>query len=491
MDSGSTIQLSAAAQWVSQWLDLSQHGYLTALLMHAEVSLLLFAFTSLFFIDFVRKAATRIRVLHNTNKAIVDRGVNDAFDSDPDLQGCWTDFERTLLRTAEGKLRSSECAESFFRQQLLVDQYVNADFYRHLPGILTGIGIIGTFLGLMDGLDLFLGQQQSLDARMATEVTGLLTHVRYAFMVSATAIGASVVVTVIEKKMLSKLHLLHDQLVRYVDQQVEGGLGEHYFTSLIEISRQGNQQQYELMNSLEKLQVRQSEPQDKELNARFREMKSLMGTNLNEQQKTVAMFDQLSAGFYSSLSDLVEKFEQNAKIGQTRVEQTIELGTKDLVMASQSLNTVVGKVAELLNSTREAAAQQENFSSRFERLNQTMERMLHSQQETQLITSSLINQLEAVTKQSDRSLHNSERVLESLGHSSTLLAAAVDSASNYLQGVSQIIAESQEGFNSAMFDALEHNNAEFQQQLGKAILLLSEAVDKVSAQLGALSDRDA
>ena len=490
MDAGSTIQLSATAQWLSQWLDLSQHSYLTALSMHAEVSLLLFAFTALFFADFVRKAAARMRLLHNTNKAIAAKGVQGAFDADPDLKGCWADFERTLLQTAEGKLRSDECAETCFRQQLLVDQHVNADFYRHLPGILTGIGIIGTFLGLMDGLDLFLGQQQLIDAKLATEVTGLLTHVRYAFMVSATAIGASVVVTVIEKKMLSKLHLLHDQLVRRIDQLVEGGLGEHYLTSLIEIARLGNQQQQTLMDSLEKLRNRQSEPQDKQLDARFQEMKSLMGTKLDEQQKTVVMFDQLSAGFYGSLSDLVERFEQQAKNGQTQVERTIELGTKDLVMASQSLKAVVGKVAELLNSARDAAAQQENFSSRFERLNQTMERMLQTQQETQLMTSSLINQLEAVTNQSDKSLDNSERILESLSQSSALLASAVDSAGNYLQGVNQIIAESQAGFNTAMFDALQHNNAEFQQQLGRATLLLSEAVDKVSAQLGALSGRN-
>ena len=36
-------------------------------------------------------------------------------------------------------------AVSRFNTQVLVDTPLNTEFFRHLPGLLTGIGIIGTF----------------------------------------------------------------------------------------------------------------------------------------------------------------------------------------------------------------------------------------------------------------------------------------------------------------------------------------------------------
>jgi hypothetical protein len=43
----------------------------------------------------------------------------------------------------------------FFSEHALVVTPLKTEFYKHLPGILTGIGIIGTFLGLIMGLSSF------------------------------------------------------------------------------------------------------------------------------------------------------------------------------------------------------------------------------------------------------------------------------------------------------------------------------------------------
>ena len=53
--------------------------------------------------------------------------------------------------------RSSMPAEMMFTKESLVDAPLFDDFWRHLPGILTGLGIIGTFAGLLHGLDSFKG----------------------------------------------------------------------------------------------------------------------------------------------------------------------------------------------------------------------------------------------------------------------------------------------------------------------------------------------
>lgn len=46
-------------------------------------------------------------------------------------------------------LRATVPAETFFTEQALVDTPLRTEFFKHVPGILTGIGIIGTFYGLL------------------------------------------------------------------------------------------------------------------------------------------------------------------------------------------------------------------------------------------------------------------------------------------------------------------------------------------------------
>ena len=52
-------------------------------------------------------------------------------------------------------IRTTVPAEGIFSSQTLVDSQLNVEFFKHLPGILTGIGIIGTFFGLITGVSEF------------------------------------------------------------------------------------------------------------------------------------------------------------------------------------------------------------------------------------------------------------------------------------------------------------------------------------------------
>ena len=60
------------------------------------------------------------------------------------------DGEQVLVRS-----RATTGAAHFFSPQSVVDTPLGTEFYKHLPGILTGIGIVGTFFGLMLGLQHF------------------------------------------------------------------------------------------------------------------------------------------------------------------------------------------------------------------------------------------------------------------------------------------------------------------------------------------------
>ena len=45
------------------------------------------------------------------------------------------------------------------------DTSLRADFFKHLPGILSGIGIIGTFVGLLSGLKGFKISENNIEVQ--------------------------------------------------------------------------------------------------------------------------------------------------------------------------------------------------------------------------------------------------------------------------------------------------------------------------------------
>jgi hypothetical protein len=85
---------------------------------------------------------------------------NAAFKSGT-LEHLWKEYCETLHpeRDTDGsgqprllRYRATTLAEAYFTDQALVDTPLKAEFFKHLPGMLTGLGIIGTFSGLISGL---------------------------------------------------------------------------------------------------------------------------------------------------------------------------------------------------------------------------------------------------------------------------------------------------------------------------------------------------
>jgi hypothetical protein len=110
--------------------------------------------------------------------------------------------------------QATQPAEHFFAEQQAVDAPLRADFFRHVPGILTGAGIIGTFAGLMLGLLRF---DVSDPAQVQVQLSLLVQTVGQAFVISALAITLAIVFTWIEKSVLSARYRQVQQLQFLLD----------------------------------------------------------------------------------------------------------------------------------------------------------------------------------------------------------------------------------------------------------------------------------
>ncbi|MFA6921719.1 MAG: hypothetical protein WC216_07725 [Gallionella sp.] len=110
----------------------------------------------------------------------------------------------------------------------------------HLPGLFTGVGIIGTFYGLLIGMQSFVVSENPVVVR--SSLTRLLHGVSEAFLVSASAITLAMIVTFIEKLIVARLNAKVEKLVQLLDGLFEGGAGEEYLARLVKASESSAEQ---------------------------------------------------------------------------------------------------------------------------------------------------------------------------------------------------------------------------------------------------------
>ncbi len=149
------------------------------------------------------------------------------------LENNWVEFSRTLheqYEVLEGRSRLKKHrltvpSNYFFTPASIIDKQLRVNYFKHLPGLLTSIGIIGTFSGLLYGLSTF---DATSPERINLSVGSLLSGVRDAFYASAFAITLAMVVTHVEKlfyqRCLSRLEDLNDA----INAMFDGGVYEEY-----------------------------------------------------------------------------------------------------------------------------------------------------------------------------------------------------------------------------------------------------------------------
>ena len=96
---------------------------------------------------------------------------------------------------------SAVSARAVFDVVTVTHSRLRLDLFRNLPGIFTGIGIIGTFGGLIMGLRTFRISQDPQVVQKSLEL--LMGGVWEAFLISAVAITLAITVTLIEKIVMS------------------------------------------------------------------------------------------------------------------------------------------------------------------------------------------------------------------------------------------------------------------------------------------------
>lgn len=204
-------------------------------------------------LDWIRET---VRTMHEGGEDAKKSGLNKVFQSTI-LQENWQDFSKTLheqaVEIAPGQVsrryRMTVPVSNFFTAASVIDKPLRVNYFRHLPGILTGIGIIGTFSGLLFGLSNFDASSPEV---INQSVSLLLAGVRDAFYASAFAITVAMVVTHVEKLFYQRCLTSLEELNETVSRMFEGGVFEEYLAKLAKTTNDPAEQARQVRDELSK-----------------------------------------------------------------------------------------------------------------------------------------------------------------------------------------------------------------------------------------------
>jgi hypothetical protein len=308
------------------------------------------------------------------------------FERNKLLKHLWEEYQQTLhkqhifnLQTGFEELiaiRSTIPAEQFFGPSVIIDGQLHTDFFKHLPGILTGLGIIGTFLGLIHGLQAFRIDENTEIVRQSLDQ--LLHGVHEAFLVSMAAIAFAMAVTIIEKWLLSNLYRKVEELCFLLDSFYESGAGEEYLERLVKSSEASASQANiikdalvgelkEILREVTQQQIQSTLNSQQQLGEQFRE--SIQAGISQPLQKIAAGFDDQRESngrdLSSALNDVFVGFTQRLQDlfgGQTAgiyelQQQTVEALQATVKQFQQMATNIDATGRNTTNAMTETLAQ--------------------------------------------------------------------------------------------------------------------------------------
>lgn len=421
----------------------------------------------------------------------------ELFKHSKTLRHLWVEYKKTLheqwsLNSQTGveellAIRSTIPAEALFSPSVLVDSQLHAEFFKHLPGILTGMGIIGTFLGLIQGLHAF---QISENTEVVREsLKSLLDGVHEAFLVSLTAIGLAMLITAIEKWLFSCLYRRVEELCFLIDSLYESGAGEEYLARLVKASEESTSQAKiikdalvgelkEILREVTHQQIQSTLSSQQQLGEQFKESIQAgisqplqeIADGLNQQRESTGRdlsgaLDDVFAAFTQRLQDMFggqtagiyELQQKTIEALQSTVQQFQQMASNINATGQQTTGAMAETLAEAMKAMESRQqAMNERMAEFLGQIRSTAEKsQVETGQKLQILLGDLGQQMTKMV--AELQAQSQEANDDHRGHQRQMADTTITAISDLSNGV-QSSLQTMQGQLTGMFDKLEQQS---------------------------------
>ena len=358
-----------------------------------------------------------------------------------------------------------------------------------MPGVLTALGIIGTFFGLISGLGRF---QVPEDLTKVQEQLGrLIASVHDAFYVSAAAILLAVMVTAVEKWHVAARYRQVERLRELTDSMFEGGAGEEYLERLVAAAETSATQAAHIKNAL------------------VADLKEILTTLANQQIAAQAQQSgQMSVDVGKAISDslglpmeAISKAVQGASVNQG--EAVNKMLTDVLATFSAQMRDMFGGqlqgMSDLLRQTSESmretalqfgqlaknldAAGTDTVDAMGEKLGKALDGMEARQKAMNVQMAAFVDQIRALVGESQsESSRKLQEVLPSVGDQ---VAGVVAELRKQAEASAESQGQRQERFESATGAAIGSLSEQMERLLAQSVETNRSLQDTVAKLAGA------
>jgi hypothetical protein len=144
--------------------------------------------------------------------------LHSGMQQEPLFREPWAQYRTTLILEqvpwfVEPRIFSTRRAAEVFTQEALMANRVNLTFYRQFPSLITGIGLLLTFLALFIGLGKLHAEGSEI-----VGIQGLINGLAGKFLTSIVGLIVANLFTFVEKPIMSRLINAHQNFLGLIDQ---------------------------------------------------------------------------------------------------------------------------------------------------------------------------------------------------------------------------------------------------------------------------------
>jgi ABC-type transporter Mla subunit MlaD len=398
------------------------------------------------------------------------------------LSEAWAEFKECLIHpvSPDESIQNSRDASEYFHGSAIIERHLSIRYYNSVPNILTGLGILGTFVGLAAGIGL---AQASLSADQLQEVQAalqnLLRGASLAFITSIAGLLLSIVFLGTERVALRRLQGRLHTFIRKVDSLVARVTPERVLTEqLAELKGQTGQLKrfntdlaVSIADALDgKLSERLSPALERLITAVHQLRDGQEGIGEETIRTLVESFRETMSGATGAEFERITKTLQG--IDSALTQATERLGERERAL-QETIQTFVSSVGSTLSETTERV-QADVHAGVGEMLAGVGQSVL------ELRTSIVEGQGEATASLQTAIERLQAHVEETIGRTTQQLDSAAggirDRLGEAAEGVSDVLRESTAGLGEEV--------GRLQSQMGSMVDLM-EAVRSASGQLSA------
>ena len=291
----------------------------------------------------------------------------------------WKKFERTLFKSkAEGVLMTQD-PEAFYNDRTLLEN-LPLDLFRAMPGIFTGLGLLGTFAGITVGISgIDLGNVETMESGIEVLLSGTKTAFLTSVVGLILALGYNLLDNWIYRPYTKKLATLIDQLNTLFPSK-----------SLEEFLSNQAEQAEEQTDAMREL--------NGELVGRLEDMFVKLSQSID-----VALKNNLTESFTNSLEPVFQDLNQTIdKLGSSAgdtLSKSIEQGAGDQIQGlAVTLQDFQGKISNMMEVSERLNAEntarlQGSVEMMVTKLNEAMDANIQKQATTSDASQAAMKQL--------------------------------------------------------------------------------------------------